>query len=307
MTMNKSSIAILLAGLLIPVCSGFAQTTIINEQFADGNRTTATQAGGTYTSLDWFDSSTDSLSATAGSMTIAVPQASAAARHAVAHFGSVSLNNVGDSITLSFNVSFTGITSASTSAVAFRFGLFNNDVAGGYNYTADGQDPASDAQGYTVRTSPYNSLTQSQARLGTANDSLMTVFGATGNTTSYDYSSKIPHLLNNSVYAMSLTITLTAVDTVQLGFSIFDTANQVSTSFSGTSSLLTEDRAYTSFDTIAFSASDSGATGTGIDSATISNITLTAIPEPSSYAALLGLTSLGVVACRRSRSRRTNK
>lgn len=305
MTMNKSSIAILLAGLLIPVCSGFAQTTIINEQFADGNRTTATQAGGTYTSLDWFDSSTDSLSATAGSMTIAVPQASAAARHAVAHFGSVSLNNVGDSITLSFNVSFTGITSASTSAVAFRFGLFNNDVAGGYNYTADGQDPNTAAPGYTVRTSPYNSLTQSQTRLGTTQ--LMTVFGTTGNTSNYDYSGKIPHILNDSVYAMSLTITLTAVDTVQLGFSIFDTANQVSTSFSGTSSLLTGTRAYTSFDTIAFSASDSGATGTGIDSATISNITLTAIPEPSSYAALLGLTSLGVVACRRSRSRRTNK
>ncbi|MFA6960468.1 MAG: hypothetical protein WC205_06945 [Opitutaceae bacterium] len=306
--MNKT---LLLASLLIPASAAFAQS-LINETFSDGNRSTVTRVDGstgTYTSLDWWSNNYtayNALTVANQSMTInTYVNTASAARHAVAHFDPVSLTTVGQSLTLSFNASFTGITTTSTSSNAFRFGLFNNAVTNGVYYTADNQNSATGAQGYSVRLSPYTSVAEISSRTGSPTNALLTSVGPIDNLTNLDFSGTIPSLLNDRAYSMSMKLTLETTTQVRVTYSILDTSSPETTSYVS-SYLMPATRLYTTFDTIGFSAYDTSA-NPGVDTATLSNIqlTLTAIPEPATFAILANLAVLCLAtAARRARASR---
>lgn len=285
--MPTRSPLVLLAGLLVSISVAPAQSIRVNETFSDGNRGAITQgADDAYTSLAWWSSDpteTGSLSAGPGSMTLHTGAGGVhAARHAVAHFPPATLP-VSGSLTLTFNVSFSGISPGSTDLSAFRFGLYDSKVTGGnaaagiLTYTADGQNGNSNAHGYAVNVKPSDSTTLSRIYYGFrfsqwagGKAPLLTAWGPV----TYE-NEAFPILENGVTYGFGLRIDRPAADKVIVTYSIHRESMPL---FSKTVERSTF--VYTTFDTIGFSVYDgpNAAANIGVDTATLSDIYLVGLP-----------------------------
>lgn len=292
-TPHKTLLA-LFAGFVVPLCSA-ATINIVNETFADGDRATTTKVGDTYTSLAWWNSSNTAgaVTATTGAMTLSSLNSG---RHTVGQFDTLSLA-VGESLKLSFNATFTGISASSNADVAFRFGLFDSNLT----YTYDGDNPnTSTATGYVVGIKPYQSATQMSVKYGdrpaTANYLLTTT-----QPHSFTTNNNVPGPLANATsYTFGLNIERITETTVTVTYSIAIGNN---TPFFNANPTKLESVSFTSFDTIAFSLFDN-ALNAGIDTVTLSNISLvhtSNIPEPGAFASLAGAGALAAAFAGRRR------
>lgn len=197
-------------------------------------------------------------------------------------FTDQTLTNVGDSITLSFNLSFT--STASTSGSAFRIMLGQSSIAGtgAVDFNAFPTDTLFTTMRLGNGTSTSASI-RSHVTVDGANISTLT--GTNTNFTQAVGTSSITSV------AFSFTKTASGID---IGGSL--NGNSIGT-FSRTDTSLPD--VITTFN---FFGIYQNSSTTNLDF-TIDNVSLvTAIPEPSSAAALAGLGVLGLVATRRRRA-----
>lgn len=287
-------IVVLACTLSAYVVHSSSATVIVDETFADGNRTTQNPPS----SLAWFSSQTPSnITTTTGSMTLSGGSGSSA-QSAVAYFSSISLA-VGETMTLSLDFSPGGTLGIAGTLNAIRFGAFNSN--GGTIITADGQNPSMAANTYlgyvgrlNINQSGGTTTTQILERgaaagvLLTASSAYTAALGTTG--------SMVDSLSLSTTYALTLTLTRATETSMAITFSLSggDLDEVATASYTDTSGIVT------SFDSFGFSYW--GNSGAGFSEATFSNIQVTVVPEPSTVAmAVIGTLGAAGVAWRRRR------
>lgn len=283
--------------LLIPIVllvapAAFAQvtTTIFDEAFASGQRTSSVI---TSTSAQWFSS--------AGSTNVTYTADTSirqlgAGRHLVAYFtadGSPVNIGVNETLTLTYTITFDRATPLNAADTNFRVGLF--DSTPGVRVSADahgGTSASSTFDNYTGYTSALNLGAASGAftlreRSPLTNAALFSTSSLSSTTHSGPFQPNTP-------YTGVFSFTRTADDHLTMTHTI------TGAGLSNYTMSFTDDTVSTfAFDMMSFSILSSTA-----DSFTITQAKLqyTAIPEPSTYAALAGLGALGLVLWRRRRT-----
>ncbi len=188
---------------------------------------------------------------------------------------------IGETLTLGFDLRF---TSTPTSATGLRFGLFNSN---GTAYTAGTATTHDDNDsGYRIDVPTNTASTAPRVRfeggtnggLGAGNDALAP--STAGTFSNYN--------LGTTSTAFSFSITRTDATTVSFGLTI-DGVNVITSIASDT------DRSAFTFDEVFFGVS--GASTYLLDNISVN---VTAVPEPSTAATLLGITSLAFAARRRA-------
>jgi hypothetical protein len=274
--------------LLVGPTLAAAQTVWVNETFADGNRTGDTPP----TSLEWYSTAgAATLTAGVGSMTLVTGGTSG--RHAMAYFtslGSSASLDVGDTLTFSFNFSLTEVRDLSS---GLRFGLFN--TTDGTRYTADSQNAGNTHVGYAAMVNlaaASGSPASIRERSAAANNLITSTNSYTtmGNNGGVAYT-----FLANTIYTGVMSVNRTDTNAASVTVSFSQGATPI---FSFTR----EDSAaiVSSFDSIAI-AIGSASSVAGADSITVSNVSVTQIPEPSTYAAIFGFGALGLAVFLRRR------
>lgn len=267
-------------------------TIIIDETFADGNRTTQNPPD----SLAWYSSQDPANITTAvGSMALS-GGGGTGAQSAMAYFPSVSLN-VGQTLTLSMNFMPTGTLGTAATLNAIRFGIFNSN--GGTVISADGQNPSMAANTYVGYVGRMNlsqaggTTTTNVLERGANAGTLLTTSGAY--TTNLGTAGSIVDSLTlDTAYALTLTLNRTAASSMTITFSLSggDLIGSAIASYTDTTGIVT------SFDSLGFSYF--GNSGTGFSSASFSNIQMEVVPEPSTAAlALVGMLGVAGMARRR--------
>jgi len=276
----KSLLRLLAAAALLPAC--VSAQTLVSDSFADAERSTQNLPS----SLQWFASFSSSMSVSSGALRLSPTNNTV--RAATAYFTPVALE-LGQAITLSLTFTPT-VTAETNSPNGLRLGLFDSD---GARLTGDGNPTDNTYRGYAVFLNPLTNSARIFERVGTG--ALLTSLGndiydtanplasgsAVGETLRFEAGES---------YTASLTVARTTDNRWLIGFALSG-GNIGSYSFWG------EDTAnvVTRFDTISFGLnSDMGAT----DFTNVS-VTLTAIPEPGTYAALVGVAALVGAACQR--------
>lgn len=265
-----------------------AETTILAERFAANQRITNNQPTTTAWYGGRYNSSSGTISFSDGSDNLLTLSTSTGGRVMLAHFTPVTLK-VGDSLSVNFTFSVTHVASPNTGDNQFRFGVFGSGT--GDLVSADAFNQTGAFTGYSgyqfgASTTSGAAGVKCYPNLTTSNSLFSgTQIGATGGTTAFtastNYSAKVTITRTN---ATNTSITLSFVGT---GFTNFtETWNDTTANCSN-------------FNTFSI--------GTGT-SAVFNNltmrsvdITLTSVPEPSTIAAILGVTGLIAVMARRRR------
>ncbi|MDF3056962.1 MAG: hypothetical protein K0R17_1177 [Rariglobus sp.] len=278
-----------LSGALALPLSAQTVTTLLNDTFADNDRTNQSLS----TSSQWFVSGTSgNLTASGGTLNQATTGMTGLT-YFTASGSPVSLG-VTESIKLTFDVSF---ATTGNSAAGFRSGLFNSGTRmtgdsfgvsnaaftgsyagylGGVNTAAASNNILRFYERGTSTTLIGGSIGTGYVQLGASGGGAFKTFAA------------------SSIYTGTLTITRTDISTVSVSLSYTGVFTGDSVSSTQTATVVDTAGLTTSFDTLAFS-------NTAGSSYTLDNIKIdyTAVPEPSTYAALAGVLALGVVALRR--------
>lgn len=286
----KTQIRILLATALVAgsAVSVHAQATLLNDTFADGDRTTQNLPA---SAAHYFGTSTanGNIAVTSNALQFGYTGTTNTLSQVVSYFtpgGSPVALSVGDTLTASFTLSGTAIANA---ADTLRIGLYNS---GGTRVSADTSGIADAA---------FNSYTGYGlwANMGTGSNSTDLVQRTSSSTTLFAggahsnvVSSTAPLGYSAATtYTLTFEIEYTSESSVSLTFT---DSNGYSKTAVDTSGLVT------SFDTFAlFLGSGSVETAFTVDNI---HITTTSIPEPSSVATLAGLGVLGLVISRRRRA-----
>lgn len=223
-------------------------------------------------------------------------------------FNPIALTN-GTTKQVNFSISATGgLTSAGSGTTRVLYaGFFNN------NSTTTGSTRFADDTGYLLRWNPNgagNGFLEYQERASGAVNSLYN--GYTGTSFGVGSNSAAIELLDNTLYSMSMRLALSAGGAFSFG------TNNTSTTYGASVSGLpvtyygytnTDSTPVTTLNQFAFMIQNT--TGSAIsytltmDTNTLAG-TYTAVPEPSTYAALAGLAALGLVMARRRRSAATS-
>ncbi len=279
--------------LTIAACAALTSagnaTVLVNETFADGNRTNQNPPN----SLAWYSSAgTANLTVSGGVMWDNTPNTT---RGGVAYFNAVTLT-IGQTLDLSFDLTAGQSLTGGGYAGGFIIGLFDSKGLTDNIQTADGSQPAAN-----ISTGFSSNLYQSSAGSGTQYLQLQERTGATGGTL---MAAAGLAKLNASGPNTNF---LTTGETYSYGFSIERTGETeavITMTISGgdltdamTLSFTKTGTDYFTFDTIGFSNSSSATTG--MQQVGLSNIQLTLIPEPSAAALLAGALGLLLVARRR--------
>lgn len=289
-----------LVGALAGPLSAQTTTTLLNDTFTDNERATQSLP----TSSKWMTSGSagtaDNLDASSGALV---------AKNTLTHLTYFTAENspvnlaIGDSLTVSFDVSFSIVHD--TPGV-FRVGLFNS---GGHRFTGDniGNTNAAFATGYdgylaavnVGQTAGNNNIFNLRERTATNNLTSGSI-GGSGGFSNLGSGGAAKTFAANTVYNAVLTFTLVDASTLAIsqsysGLFAGDTVvSTASATLSDTASLTT------SFDTLSFYYQTSNTDFTTIDNIKI-DYTST-IPEPSAFAAFAGLGGLACVAFRRRRA-----
>lgn len=285
----------LLSLLLLLIAPLAAQTTLLNDTFSDGSITDQNLSS----SAQWLNSSTSGV--TLSSNTLAVT----AGRHALAYFtpvGSTQALGVGDSLSVSLDITFSTVGNASG---GFRVGLFDSNGAtrpsangdntsftgyNGYIFTASLASPDSSSGVSNSLTLRERATGVSGALLSTTAGGLYTTAGSGGGPTGQTLATGVTYNLN---YTISRT------DSTTLSHTFFLTGGSLvgfNNTFSDTSASTTE------FDAFAILSTSTNGSTFALDNVLIT-YTAAAIPEPSTYAMILGGVSLlGLIYQRRRRN-----
>lgn len=297
--MNRIPIrSFLLAGTIaLAPCLAFAQTTLLDDSFADGNR-----SGQNLTSSSaWFGTSgATTLTATTGAMTLAT---GTSGRGAVTYFttaGSPQALGIGETITAQLSFTVTGpLTTTSTNT--FRLGLLNssdgtristdNHGTAYLNYTgyvtSFSLNSTADLSGGAI--SVHEKLASSNTNIGTfgtggANYASLGTDGPSANPGNFTLSA-------DTAYVATFSITRTGADSLNFASSItggsFNSFHLWTITDPSASAL--------AFDTFAFHVNSNTVTTTVVSNALITH----AIPEPSTYALIFGGLALAGVIVRR--------
>lgn len=191
--------------------------------------------------------------------------------------GSYTLTSVGDNLTLTGNVTFTGL--GGTLAHGFRWGLFN----------LNGSSTVNGWLGYVTQNSSGTSPGDLYERDAGNSGSWWSTTGATKDASATESSNAT--LLDGS-YVLSLSLTLSAPNTISVAWSLMGT--NVSYSLSG--SYMDASPQTLTFTTVGIG--NAGLTASEIDFSNMS-VVYNAVPEPS--ISLLGLLGLGGLCCWRRR------
>lgn len=278
---SSSRTLLFLNALCMP--SAFA-TTLLTDDFSDGNRTSSPNGG------NWHYVGTNTITFPGGGMNVA--PGGAISRTMQTTFSATSLA-VGDSLTATFDLRFTD--SLATLDRQFRMGLFNS---AGTSLTADdtvgnATSLASNADNYGywsgISTGPSNNGDAFMYYQPTGGNSFMstTSTGAVNLTSDFNFGG----INDNLTHTFTLTLARTST--------AFDYTFAVSGPLTGTLPTGNVTRTYTgtstnTFDTFAIMTSNAA-----LDY-TIDNVAISVIPEPGQ----LGLLALGGLAhvLRRRRS-----
>ncbi|HXI82946.1 MAG TPA: immunoglobulin domain-containing protein [Verrucomicrobiae bacterium] len=224
-------IILMLVVLLGLTASNFA-TVYLDDFWSDGLRTTQNLP----TESAWFASSSGSLAATPGSMNLSM---GSSAILVLTYYTTNSTSpvqlGVGDALTATFNLTFSGLAASNTSQ-GFRIGLFDfaDSTLSPKRVTADGFSSSSQGagvQGYALlqNMSPqFNNSTPMDIRkrttltdnslLGTSSDYTSLGTGP-GNVTAF------PGFSNGTNYILQITLQRTATNTMAITASWLNTAN----------------------------------------------------------------------------------
>lgn len=273
--------------------------TIFSDQWLDGGLSDGADPADT----EWFTTTSSSaIEVSTGSMGL-VSGSSGRGVHTT--FSAQTLSSLGDSLT--FQASFTTpATVGSGRTSALRVGLFNsNGAAVGSNFTSS-TDPIWDAVGgfmidYDVNTGDEDVSIRSRiAPSGSGdNDRLL------GTTSYFDTvgSGGNPYSFGaETAYSIELIIERDGAGTARITGTLYDSGNSVLSTHmeSGVpTSSLTFDLLGLHANSNTFGSSNS--TGEADNGLTFTSASLVLVPEPSAYAAVLGLLSLAVVAGMRRR------
>lgn len=281
----------LLPLLLLLAAPLAAQTTLLNDTFSDLSITDQNLTSSAF----WVSSSSTGMSLVNGTLSLTP------GRHALAYFTSAGTTQalaVGDSLTVSLNITFSTVGTASG---GFRVGLFDSNGAtrsstNGDNTSFTGYD------GYiftsTLDSTTSNSLTLrervagvSGALLSSTTGGIYTTVGSTGGPTGQTLSTGV---------AYNVTYTITRTDSTTLSQAYYLTGGTLSgfnNTFSDTTASTTE------FDTFAILSTSTGGSNFAIDNVLITySAAVAAVPEPSTYAMIFGGVSfLGLLYQRRRR------
>lgn len=289
----------LLSALSLP-----AQTTLLNDTFADGERTILNLPGST----SWVANNPGNVSTGTGGITVSNVNSSGQSVGAQFMDGSVHTIGVGESLTLSFSIAFNGAVDSGTASPGFayglRIGLFNvngteasdgiginnalwNPLTGYFaainvGHVSSGTDPIVLAERASVGSG--SSFVHLNHVVGGSAQPYYSTLDSGGTNNTFDQTA-------STFYTASLTLSRTATNTMNVAFSL--TGSGIS-GFSYSADDTTTP--YTSFDILAIGA----VTGT-MNSFIIDNVSVSSVPEPSTYAMLAGLGALGLAFWQRRR------
>jgi hypothetical protein len=294
--MNKLIPAFALAGVF--AVSAQAQGVInVTETFASGQRTTLNTPNG----FQWFSSAGGANVTYTDNTSIFQAITPTAGRHLIGYFtadGSPFTLAQGQTLTLSFTVTFNRGSALTDSGNNFRVGLFDStagnrmsaDNHGGTNDTAP--TPFDNYTGYAAMfnlgasTGNTASIRERTDRTNRALISSINAYTTVGGTFAPDQA-----FAPNTAYTGTFSFTRTAEDHLSMSVSFTGGA------LSGYSFTRVDEAPSTfAFDMIAFQMSSNTA-----DGFTLSSVNVTAVPEPSAFAALAGLGGLAFAAARRRR------
>lgn len=294
---HSNSTVLALATVCGFALSGHAtDTVIVNDTWADGDRTSSGPDGGGI-DTPWYSSSAAALTVpAAGTMRAAVPATSLSE---TTYFASQTLANTGDE--LMFTWMFTPSTITANTSQAFNLAVVN----GATHLSADGASPASQVYaGYSMfmnMSSPNlgngNPFNLKEWNLGATAGALLSssgnwtslANGATSGNTGY---------ASGSLYTLILTLTRNASSGLDI------TATTTGPSLNGTGSATvsftdTTPNTFT-YDTFALRQTGSASGAAQVDSSLFKVDFITNVPEPTSFA-LVGFGLLGLAGYRRMR------
>ncbi len=231
---NFSRLALVIAAMV-----GFAlpsrATVYLDDFWGDGSRTIQNLP----TESAWFTSSSGSLVATPGSMTLSM---GGSAIMVLTYYTTNSTSpvqlNVGDALTATFNLTFSGVATTNSS-VGFRIGLFDfaDSTLSPKRVTADGFSSSSQGggvQGYALFQNMETTFTNSspmdiRKRTSLSDNSLL---GTSGDYTSLGTgpgdTSAFPGFSNGTNYILQITLQRTATTTMAITASWLNTATGAS-------------------------------------------------------------------------------
>ena len=278
-----------------------AQTTLLTDSFADGNRTS---------SPTWYllsnGSTTNSITSQSWAFT-----AGTVARTITTQFTPYTMA-VGDTVSASFNLTTAAGASFSANNNAVRFGLFNANSS--FPSADNTTSQTSTTQwgpwtGYWVNSDPSSGTLATNtgefrerfSNTGTSMNGPMN--GTTGSnqlTTTVSSGTFQATGATNSTYLYTLSLTKTSGSTMSLSYTIY---NQTSNTTYYTLGASDSSLSVSTFDTLALQINSPQSIGGA--TYTLDNFTVSTVPEPSTYAALLGAAGLALVVWRRRQSSTT--
>jgi hypothetical protein len=284
------------AAAILPVAASAQSVINVTETFASGQRTALNTPNG----FQWFTSA-GGANVTYTDNTSIYQSTGSSGRHLIGYFTadkSPFTLAQGQTLTLSFTITFNRGTALADGGNNFRFGLFDSsagtrmtaDNHGGTNDTAP--TPFDNYKGYAAMfnlgatTGNTVSIRERTDLVNRALISSVNAYTAVGTSFAPEQA-----FAPNTTYNGTYSFTRTAQD--HLTMSVAFTGGALS----GYSFTRVDEAPSTfAFDIIAFQMSSNTA-----DGFTLSAVNVSAIPEPSAFAALAGLGGLGFAAIRRRR------
>jgi hypothetical protein len=318
--------------LLLPIVFGVAafsaQAQLLDDTFTSGTtgafKTTSTLTNiagiGTQSppsSAEWFgigSSSTSSITYNTGVGIKSATTTPSNSQGVISYFeapGSQVSLNVGDTITESMNFQFA--TAPTNVGFGLHMLLLNSNSTGTQNNqtlselgttTVAGNVAATNYSGFYVQFDPHATNTGIDSIFERPTGSVTSWVGSNTNSTPLNTSTigtASTPVLGTDLYKAVLTINYTNATTETLGFNILDLTTGGTDVAAYDLSGLTTTSLITSFDTFAIGLGTAGPVTISEASVVDSAV---AIPEPSTYAAILGAATLGLVALRSRRQRR---
>ncbi len=316
---------------------GFAQSSVFNTTFdaahnaLNSSTFNITAQGSTWNVASSTDARSSSLNA--GGLTLTIPSSTPGIVEAQTRFTTspITLSANGDYVKVVTTFSGTNVLPTGAGSTSqLNIGLFdsaaNNPLAGlnnaGLSTLPIGENTSGGAQpweGYVAKivggtsgavSGVYQRAVQNITALTSNNQDLL-FSGATGG---YRNPNAAPIGSSNAAgvwaplssatpYTLAFTITRATADSYTIGYELFSGSGTGGTTLASYSATTTTTNYLSNltFDGLAIGARYSGAAASDItySSLSVSTNTVSAVPEPSTYAALAGLAALGLVAWRR--------